>query len=647
MEKINTTSENIENENLEKLRKVFPEFVKDGVIDFDELKKFFKDEEILAGEEKYGLNWAGKSNAFKSIRMPATGTLVPDEKESVDWEKTENIFIEGDNLEILKLLRKKYRGQIKMIYIDPPYNTGKDFVYKDNFKENVSNYYERTGQSEGGIKMSSNLESNGRYHSDWLTMMYPRLFLTQNLLRDDGVIFVSIDDNEVANLRLIMDEIFGEENFVAQIVWQTTQKNDPKFVAINHEYILVYFKNAEELKNKDIKWRIPHPLVPQLQNEYDKIKKRFGDELEKIQEKWNEIIKKDKYKALSHYKYIDKKGVYFAADISDPQRSGPIHNFVIHPVTKKICVAPSGGYSPREEEMRRRLKDDEIHFGPTHEFVVCYKKYLLTAEDRISSVYYEDGRRATKELEKILDKSIFDHPKSEILIGRLAKFVTKGNDIILDFFSGSGTTAHAIMEINAEDNENRKCISIQIPEILDCDKKENKAACKFLESIKKPKNIAEICKERIRRAGAKIRKGDVGFKAFTLSKSNYRQWNVLTEKDNVEKLKEQMKLFLEKPLIDGFNEKSVVYEILVKEGFDLNANVFKSVIPAKAEIQKFEIWTVEDGERKMVVIFANKITKEQVESLGLKEQDIFVCLDSALDDTTKINIARNLIVKTI
>ena len=208
-EKITKTSQNLQNDNLEKLRKVFPNFVKDGQVDFDALKKFFTDEEILAGEEKYGLNWAGKSNAFKLIRTPATGTLTPQEKESKNFNETQNLFIEGDNLEVLKLLQKKYREQIKMIYIDPPYNTGKDFIYKDNFKENISDYYERSGQSENGIKLTTNLESNGRYHSDWLTMMYPRLFLARNLLKDDGVIFVSIDDNEVANLRLIMDEILG------------------------------------------------------------------------------------------------------------------------------------------------------------------------------------------------------------------------------------------------------------------------------------------------------------------------------------------------------------------------------------------------------------------------------------------------------
>ncbi|MFA5770531.1 MAG: site-specific DNA-methyltransferase, partial [Patescibacteria group bacterium] len=246
MDKVKNTSVNSGYENLDKLRRVFPQFVKENKIDFEALNKFFKDEEMVAGEEKYGLNWAGKSNAFKLIRTPSVGTLTPQEKESKDWDKTENLFIEGDNLEVLKLLQKHYREKIKMIYIDPPYNTGKDFIYKDNYTENISDYYEKTGQSKNGIKMTTNPESAGRYHSDWLTMMYPRLFLARNLLKEDGVIFISIDDNEVANLRLIMDEIFGEENFIgcaARVAKKSNNKGD--FWAPNFDYVLTYTKYRE------------------------------------------------------------------------------------------------------------------------------------------------------------------------------------------------------------------------------------------------------------------------------------------------------------------------------------------------------------------------------------------------------------------
>ena len=242
--KVKNTSEDIKSDNLQKLRRVFPQFVKENKIDFEALKKFFKDENIIAGEEKYGLNWAGKSNAFKLIRTPSVGTLTPQQKESKNWDKTQNLFIEGDNLEVLKLLQKQYRENIKMIYIDPPYNTGKDFIYKDNYIENIPDYYEKTGQSKNGIKMTSNPESAGRYHSDWLTMMYPRLFLAHNLLKEDGVIFISIDDNEVANLRLVMDEIFGEENSIGIFtVIRAEGGGLAEQYVKGHDYLFSYSKN--------------------------------------------------------------------------------------------------------------------------------------------------------------------------------------------------------------------------------------------------------------------------------------------------------------------------------------------------------------------------------------------------------------------
>src|SRR3989344_1410687 len=242
--KVATTSEPVLTESLMKLREVFPQFVKDGQVDFAALQAFFDKEGITAGPEKYGLSWAGKSRALQALRAPATGTLTPQEKESKDWDKTQNVFIEGDNLEVLKLLQAQYRGAIKMIYIDPPYNTGKDFVYKDNFTEGVSDYYERTGQSKDGIKLTANLESNGRYHSDWLTMMYPRLFLAKNLLKDDGLIFISIDDNEVDNLKKICDEIFGEENFIGNVIWNSTKSvTNTALISVSHTYNLIYAKD--------------------------------------------------------------------------------------------------------------------------------------------------------------------------------------------------------------------------------------------------------------------------------------------------------------------------------------------------------------------------------------------------------------------
>lgn len=640
--KIATTSENIEDENLQKLRAVFPQFVKDGFIDFDSLQAFFKKEGILAGTEKYGLSWAGKSKAFNNISRPSTGTLIPQIEESKNWDTTENIFIEGENLEVLKLLQKKYSnpGKIKMIYIDPPYNTGKDFIYKDNFTQNISDYYEQSGQTKDGIKLTSNPESNGRYHSDWLTMMYSRLFLARNLLKDDGVIFVSIDDNEVANLRMIMDEIFGEENHVGVLKWK--RKKQPSYLH-GHlgevmEYILIYAKTIENLEKLSIEKR------SDLNTRIDNATNSVSEKLIKkgIRVKLPEdvtFIKAGLYKNktmtteyLSDVKIKNGRtinDVVIRAQFRNDQDS--VDNFI-----KKDVIFITKNYGLRrdlleeEKEKRKAITDLLLDWG--------------------------DNQDSDKEMQILFSEvKPFDYPKPTKLVKNLVSSVFSEDEIILDFFAGSGTTAHAVMELNLEDSGNRKCISVQIPEELDEtkgktveEKKIIKERIDFLTSLNKPINIAEISKERIRRAGAKIEKGDVGFKVYSLSSSNYRQWNTLTEEDDEKALLKQAKLFLEKPLVDGYDEKSVVYEIMLKEGFDLNSYV---EAPKKSE-NDLPIWVVVDkGERsqKMTITFAKKVTKEELEKTGVGETDneIFICFDSALDDTAKVNISRNVNLKVI
>lgn len=638
MEKVAMVSEDIENENLQKLRAVFPQFVKDGQVDFDALQSFFKKEEILADDEKYGLSWAGKSDAFKAIRVPATGALVPQEEESKNWNATENVFIEGDNLEVLKLLQKHYRGQIKMIYIDPPYNTGKDFIYKDNFTENVSDYYERTGQSRDGIKLTSNMESNGRYHSDWLTMMYPRLFLARNLLKDDGVIFVSIDDNEVANLRMIMDEIFGEENFIADVVVVNNFKgrNDKRYIATAHERLLMYVK-TDLYEESGLK--LPEDRLTEFDKE-------------------NEL---GKYRNLG----LRKRG---GADTRE-QRPKMFFPIYINPKDNTVALEKSHSYNieifPRKSDssdgcwrwgyntVLQRLNCLEglpVNNGVGYD--IFEKDYLETDGEvrrikpksvMLGSNYSTDG--ATKAFKSLFDKPIFNNPKSVYFLADLISYSTntKNSDIVLDFFAGSGTTAHAVMDLNAEDGGNRKFICVQIPEETDEDSEARKAGYK---------TIAEISRERIRRAGEKILSlpnrhamslmpADIGFKAFALLPSNYRRWNVLTAEDDEEALLKQAKLFLEKPLVDKYDEQSVIYEILLKEGFGLNSKITE-MKKGGAAYHK-----VIDGEKEMNISFATKLSMDQIDSLELPKDTTFVCLDSALNDTTKVNIMRNLRVKTI
>ena len=617
MEKVNKMSENIENDNLEKLRRVFPEFVKDGDINFDALKVFFEKEGKLSeNQEKYGLNWAGKSNAFKLIKTPATGTLTPDEKESKDFEKTENIFIEGDNLEVLKLLQKHYREKIKMIYIDPPYNTGKDFIYKDNFTEDKSDYYERTGQNSGGIPMTTNRDSSGRYHSDWLTMIYPRLFLARNLLKEDGVIFISIDDNEVANLRLIMDEIFGEENFIQQIIWKKrgSAPND-QIIGSVHEYILLYAKNIENAR-----------LFLKPRSEEQKARYKNPDNHPKGPWASDNLMAN-----IKGGRYV--KSLYFPIINSN---TGEEH-----------YPSSNGNWRFNERKIQDLLDNNEIYFSENGKGRPKLKRFFCDVKEGVSFAslwdYLSFNNSASQDIEKLLGNlNIYDTPKPTDLIKEILELSTTDSDIILDFFTGSGTTAHAVMDLNAKDDGDRKWICVQLPELTDENSEAKKAGFE---------NIAQIARERIRRAAKKIADEnekklptdkesdtedlDLGFKSYTLSKSNYREWNILNEEDNSVKLKEQMKLIKDRPLVDNFDEKSVVYEIMTKEGFDLNSNVEELT-----SINNIHFWIVKYGPKTMFVTFAPQLTIGDSDEHSLGEGDLFVCLDSALDDTTKVNISR-------
>lgn len=647
MNKLRMQTANKADENFKKLAEMFPNAVTETITGYDENGKAIVeraiDKDVLmqeisckvveGNEERYQFTWPDKKKSVLLANAPINKTLRPvrdDETTptgadsegkpycssgSVDFDNTENLYIEGDNLEVLKLLQETYLGKIKMIYIDPPYNTGNDFVYEDDFAQSTEEYLENSGQyDDDGNRLVKNLDSNGRFHTDWLNMIYPRLKLAKDLLSDDGVIFISIDDNEQENLRKTCDEIFGIDNFIGQIVWQSTQKNDPRFVAINHEYVLCYTKNIE-VQNLGGKWRTRHPLVNEMMNEYHKIKNKYSD-VETIQEEWNKIIAKDKYSPLKHYKFVDMKGPYFAADISDPQRKGPKHDFVIHPVTGKLCKAPAGGYSPREEEMRRRLANDEIHFGKTHEQVVCSKKYLITAEDRLNSVYYEDGRRATKLVETLVGKGIFEHPKSEIMIKRLSGFVTDSNSTILDFFSGSATTAHAVMQLNAEDGGHRKFIMVQLPEETDEKSEAYKAGYK---------NICEIGKERIRRAGTKIKEEagldaqnlDTGFRVLKCDTSNMKDVYY-----NPVEYEQSLFTSLEDNIKEDRAPEDLLFQVMLDLGVLLSSKIEETTIAGK------KVFNVEDN--YLIACFDSDVTEETITAIAKQKPYYFVMRDSSM-----------------
>lgn len=497
-------------------------------IDFDLLRQELSDVLVAGEKERYQLTWPGKKEAILNANTPIDKTLRPVKEDSVDWDNTQNLYIEGDNLEVLKLLQESYLNKVKMIYIDPPYNTGKDFVYKDDFKISPGEYHGESGQlDEDGKRLFLNTESNGRFHSCWLTMLYSRLKISRNLLRDDGVLFISIDDNEVSNLRRICDEIFGESNFVANVIWEQGRKSASSSIAINHEYCMIYCKNKSYInENIETYWREKKQGLEVIYEKESELKKMYGDDYNKMG-----IELKSFYKQIGsdhpayrhkHYNHIDSRGIYFAADASAPDKPETrSHKPLIHPITKKPTLTPRMGWRYNENTLKRLVEGDRIHFGADEKRVPCVKRYLKETEYEVAaSVFYKDGRGASSRLNNLLGGNYFDFPKDEFVIEKLVNFCVDpaSNDIILDFFSGSATTAHAVMQLNAEDGGNRKFIMVQLPEETDEKSKVYKAGYK---------NICEIGKERIRRAAKKIKEEtgaeiDYGFRVYRIDSSNMK-----------------------------------------------------------------------------------------------------------------------------
>jgi len=537
--------------NIEALKQLFPEVVTEGKIDFEKLKLILG-EEIEARNEKYEFTWHGKTQAMKLAQTPSTGTLRPDKASSKNWDTTENLYIEGDNLEVLKLLQKSYFGKIKMIYIDPPYNTGKDFVYKDDFRDNIKNYKEITQQTT-----KANTETSGRYHTDWLNMMYPRLKLARNLLTDDGVIFISIDDTEVANLRKILDEIFGENNFIASITRNTnSSKNQSLFVSVSHDYCLIYARDISVLSTKhaENKWSVPKNNIEEYKRKIEELK-NLGLSNEQITEELKQLTKYPRFIDFVNYWYVDERGVYRKDNLGGVKNGNMTP--IINPLTGKEDPVPPGGFRYSPEKLNELIKENRIHFH-TDGSLPTIKRYLdENLTQRPKSIMSDDQRPDNALLKEF--NTPFDNPKQLAFMKRILSVGDK-DSIILDFFSGSATTAHAVMQLNAEDGGNRKFIMVQLPEKTDEKSEAYKAGYK---------NICEIGKERIRRAGEKIVEEtgktdlDIGFKVFKLDSSNVKTWD--PDFDNLE----QTLFDLQDNIKEDRTKEDLLYEILLKIGLPL------------------------------------------------------------------------------
>ena len=483
---------------------------------------------VQVEEDGFELRWVGKREAYHSAFVPVQKIVEPRPTDSKNWGSTSNLLIKGDNIDALRLLRQSYFGKIKLIYIDPPYNTQSDaFIYRDDFTAKQSEVLAQLGYSRDNIDYIRNIYG-ARTHSGWLSFMYPRLLLAKDLLRDDGVIFISIDDNEQAQLKLLCDEVFGQENFVANITWQRSKKGDSKLVAVVHEYLLCYSRDKTTTVDSGV-WRRSKKGADAVLAKYGTLKQELSNDHVAIRAAmmtwFRSLPANDPSKAHKHYSWSDDRGLYFADNFAGPddgRASRPRHE-ILHPVTGKPCKKPSTGWRWDQDKTNWALAEDppRIHFGEDESTIPNRKSYLHEIDSEpYFSVFYRDGRSATLEVETLVGKGIFPFPKNTDVIAELLQLTTKNEDVVLDFFGGSGTTAEAVMRLNFEDGGTRQFILVQIPQPIDA--KKQKEAHQFVtQTLGKPEaTIFEITAERIRRAGAKINADkpevDTGFRVFEL-----------------------------------------------------------------------------------------------------------------------------------
>jgi len=633
----------VNRERVDWLVQLFPECVTEGKIDFDKLRLALGDE-IDDRPERYTFSWAGKRDAIRVLQAPSRATLVPCPEESIDFKNTQNLFIEGDNLEVLKLLFKPYFGRVKMIYIDPPYNTGNDFVYRDNYADPLDSYLKLTGQkASNGDILTSNPETSGRFHSTWLSMIYPRLFLARQLLSDDGVVVVSIDDHEVSNLRLLMEEVFGSDNFVGQITVQSNPRGRQaeRFFATVHEYLLVFAKNVDDCI-------LGGAALTENQLKEFKYEDHAGR----------------KYRLLG----LRQRG---SASLRS-QRPQMYYPLYVQPSTASVSTEPTPGYDievlpmkPTGEEGRWMWSKNKVHadlsiveahlVAGRNEWDIFVRDYLdlesgETRTRKFKTIWAEkklNYQNGTEEVKALLGGPAYEYPKPTALLKQVLAIADESDALCLDFFAGSCTTAHAVMALNREDGANRRFIMVQLPEPTPEDSPARQMGLN---------TIAEIGKERIRRVIKRMKDEaaqkldltdsetpeDLGFKVFKLAESNFRPWTP-PEQTDPEAYIAQMELMVD-PLVEGWTPENVITEVAIKEGYGLNA-----VIQRLEALDTNTIYRVTDPdkEQSFFICLDDKIDPATPRALCPAKDDLFVCRDVALTDEMAANLALQCNLKTI
>ena len=592
MEKLTMQTTNIVDENIKRIGEMFPNCLTERLndegkpevaIDFDQLRQELSKDIVEGNEERYQFTWPDKRNAIRLANAPTTDTLRPCREESVDFDTTQNLYIEGDNLQVLKLLRENYLGKVKMIYIDPPYNTGNDFVYNDDFSQTTGEYIHNSGQEdEEGNRLVANTESNGRFHTDWLNMIYPRLKVAKDLLSEDGVIFISIDDNEVENLRKVCDNVFGEKNFVAQLIWKKKQGggNDSSFIVAEHEYVLLFAKNTNKIKlGLDKKYKLDDALYP------------FSDE-------------KGDYGLIT----LDKASIQFSQSL--------VFEIVDREGNKyypRIVKGKQSCWRWSKKKVEEQFNDLVFKNGKV--YTKYYRPEGVTPRSLLIDAVYGRTESGNDDIKALFPNSNpFSYPKPVALIHHNASIGTDKDSLILDFFSGSATTAHAVMQLNAEDGGNRKFIMVQLPEETDEKSEAYKAGYK---------NICEIGKERIRRAGKKIKEEsplttqdlDTGFRVLKLDSSNMQDVYYTPSEFNEQRL-------FDDNIKPDRTEEDLLFQTMIELGIELSAKIEKRSIAGKT------VWSVSDG--YLMACFDEEVNETTITEIARQHPYYFVMRDSSL-----------------
>lgn len=645
MDKLTMMSKDKVQENIEKIRALFPnavtEVLRDGkptlAVDFDVLKQEMSSILIDDREERYQMTWPDKKKSILLANSPISATLRPCKEESVDFDNTQNLYIEGDNLDVLKLLRETYLGKIKMIYIDPPYNTGNDFVYNDDFAMDSDEYMGASGQyDELGNRLFQNTESNGRFHTDWLNMIYPRLKIARDLLKDEGIVFISIDDSEVDNLRKICDEVFGADNFIAQIVVEGTPKNDPKIISTAHEYCLVYVRDYETAKSCE--WGIANPIYNDLLN-IVRSAQSYKSAEELIRKYYKDNNLKDEN--ISNYNKVDEKGLFRIGPIDDPQ-SGGSRDIRYNPVTGEALKTPNSGWRCSIETWKEWVRNGEVLFPDDNSKLCARKVYIKDGQLDLLRAYFKiQTRKDTDMLKNMFGKKVFSFPKPLELIKAFVDSSTESNDIVMDFFSGSGTTAHAVMQLNVDrlskGGKQVKYILVQLPEDLyknlavasgNREKQICQNAIDFCIENNMKVVLTSIGKERIRRAGKKIKEEntsaanlDVGFRVLKLDSSNMKDVYYKSS-DYAQDLLSS----LESNIKEDRTSLDLLFQVMLELGKPLSAKIEEN------EIANKKVFVVDDND--LIACFDENITEDVVKAIAQKKPLYAVFRDNSFSSDT-------------